>query len=182
MAAGLVWERVDWRRGEDQFQFEIERGGLFGTIKAPGNRSLTLPMVVWDGLLDALAANRATKKRAEQQFPVRTGSRWYDGEAAELAQAFRAGRSIPQLAKAHNRTEYAIENQLDKLGLFSKAEKYGPGSPNSAGRDGIRALAMEPAPEPRPPPEAHAQPAAQDGSVIDWRGRDQASEPMEDRR
>ena len=141
MAAGLVWENVSWRRGEDQFQFEIERGGLFATLKAPGNRSLTLPMVVWEGLLDALAANRATRKRSEQQFPVRTGARWYDGEAAELVQAYKAGRSIPQLAKAHNRTEYAIENQLDKMGLFSKAEKYGPGSPNSSGRSTARSAA-----------------------------------------
>ena len=134
MQAGLAWESVHWRRGEDTFKFEIERGGLFATLEAPGNRSLTLPMVVWEGLLDALAATRATKKRTEQQFPVRTGSRWYDGEAAELAQAFMAGRSIAALAKVHHRTEYAIENQLDKMGLFSKAEKYGPGSPNAGAR------------------------------------------------
>ena len=160
MTAGLVWQSIDWRRGEDQYRFEIERGGLFATIKAPGNRSLTLPMVVWEGLLDALKASRATKARIEQQYPVRTGARWYDGEANELAQAFRAGRSIPALAKAHNRTEYAIENQLDKMGLFSKAEKYGPGSPNTVGRTGATDVlvaeemrAGSPADEPRPSPD-----------------------------
>lgn len=150
MTTGLVWESVNWRRGEDQFRFEIERGGLFATIKAPGNRSMTLPMVVWEGLLDAIKANRATKARAEQQFPVRTGARWYEGEAAELAQAFRTGRSIPALAKAHNRTEYAIEHQLDKMGLFSKAEKYGPGSPNAVVRSGTATAALE-HDGPRPP-------------------------------
>ena len=141
--AGLVWESVNWRRGDDHFSFEIERGGLFATLEAAGNRSLTLPMVVWEGLLDDLKANRATKTRAEQQFPVRTGARWYDGEAAELAQAFRAGRSIPTLAKAHNRTEYSIEHQLDKMGLFSKAEKYGPASPNASRRTESAAAEME---------------------------------------
>lgn len=133
MRQGLAWESVSWRNGNDQFTFEIERGGLFATIKAPGNRSFTLPMVVWEGMVDALKANRATKAREDQRFPVRTGSRWYDGEAEELAKAFLAGRSIAALAKAHHRTEYAIENQLDKMGLFSKAEKYGPAGPNAAG-------------------------------------------------
>ena len=54
MASALVWETVHWRRGEDHFSFEIERGGLFATVRAPGNRSLTLPMVVWDGLLEEI--------------------------------------------------------------------------------------------------------------------------------
>lgn len=125
MNTSLTWESVSWRCGPDRFTFEIERGGLFATIKAPGNRSLTLPMVAWEGLLDALRANRATKSRSEQQFPVRSGSRWYAGEAEELAKSYVAGSSIATLAKAHHRTEYAIENQLDKMGLFSKAEKYG---------------------------------------------------------
>jgi hypothetical protein len=127
MNEGLRWESVTWRRGQDEYKFDIERGGLFATFKAPGNRSMTLPMV-------ALKANRATKAKTEQMFPVRSGSRWYEGEAAELAQGYRAGRSIPVLAKAHNRTEYAVENQLDKMGLFSKAEKYGPGTSGPRGR------------------------------------------------
>ena len=151
MTAGLVWESVSWRRGEDQYGFEIERGGLFATIKAPGNRSMTLPVVVWEGLLEAVKANRASKARAEQQFPVRTRARWYDGETAELAEAFRSGRSIPALAKAHNRSEYAIEHQLDKLGLFSKAEKYGPGGPNASSRPMSAAEEMERC----RPPESH---------------------------
>jgi hypothetical protein len=123
----VLWESVSWRRGEDQFRFDIERGGLFATLSAPGNRSLTLPMVVWEGLLDALKASRSTRTRSEQQYPSRARARWYDGEAGELADGFKSGRTIAQLARAHNRTEYAIEHQLDRLGLISKAHLYGPG-------------------------------------------------------
>lgn len=128
MANGLVWETVSWRSGEDRFKLDIERGGLFATLTAPGGRALTLPMVVWEGLLDAVKANRAAKSRGDQQFPARARARWYDGETTELADGFKSGRSIAQLAHAHNRTEYAIESQLDKLGLISTAEQYGPGA------------------------------------------------------
>lgn len=131
MAQGLVWENVSWRRGTEQYSFEIERGGLFATLKAPGNRSMTLPMVVWEGLLDALKANKATRSRSEQQYPARARARWYDGEVAEVAEAFKAGRSIAEIAHAHNRSAFAIEHQLDRLGLVSNAERYGP--PNEPG-------------------------------------------------
>ncbi len=128
MTAGLTWESVTWRRGEDHYRFDIERGGMFGTLSAPGGRTITLPMIVWEGLLDVLAGNRKTKAKSTSQFPARTGARWFDGETAELAEGYRAGRSIPQLARAHNRSEYAIENQLDKLGLISTAAIHGPAS------------------------------------------------------
>lgn len=126
MGQGLVWENVSWRRGTEQYSFEIERGGLFATLKAPGNRSITLPMIVWEGLLDALKANRSTRARSEQQYPARSRARWYEGEVAEVAEAFKAGRSIAEIAHAHNRSAFAIEHQLDRLGLVSTAERYGP--------------------------------------------------------
>lgn len=126
MAQGLVWENVSWRRGNEQYGFEIERGGLFATLKAPGNRSMTLPMVVWEGLLDALKANKSTRSRSEQQYPARARARWYDGEVAEVVEAFKSGRSIAEIAHAHNRSAFAIEHQLDRLGLVSNAERYGP--------------------------------------------------------
>lgn len=135
MARGLVWESVSWRSGADQFRFDIERGGLFATLTAPG-KTLTLPMAVWDGLFDALKARRATKSRSEQQFPVRSRSRWYDGEIAEVADSFRSGRNIGEIAHAHNRSAYAIEHQLDKLGLISKAAIYGPTPGGSLGASG----------------------------------------------
>lgn len=147
MAQGLVWENVSWRRGTEQYCFEIERGGLFATLKAPGNRSMTLPMVVWEGLLDALKANKATKSRSEQQYPARSRARWYDGEVAEVAEAFKSGRSIAEIAHAHNRSAFAIEHQLDRLGLVSNAERYGP--PDGSDFD-VRAVAVA-VPDPPPP-------------------------------
>ena len=127
MSRGVAWESVNWRCGHDQYRFEIERGGLFATLSAPGGRTMTLPMAVWEGLLDALKANRTTRARSEQQqFPTRSGARWYDGEVAEVADAFKSGRSISEIAKAHNRSAYAIEHQLDRLGLVSTADVYGP--------------------------------------------------------
>ncbi len=132
MTAGLSWESVTWRRGEDHYRFDIERGGMFGTLSAPGGRTITLPMIVWEGLLDVLAGNRKTKAKSTSQFPARTGARWYDGETAELADGYRTGRTIPQLARAHNRSEYAIESQLDKLGLISTAAIHGPTSQGPA--------------------------------------------------
>lgn len=141
MSRGLVWESVSWRSGADPYRFDVERGGLFATLTAPG-RTLTLPMAVWDGLFDALKAKRATKSRSEQQFPARSRSRWCDGEITEVADSFRSGRTIAELAHAHNRSAYAIEHQLDKLGLISKAAMYGPGPRVDAG-SGIDAGATE---------------------------------------
>ncbi len=131
MTRGLVWESVSWRCGADQYRFDIERGGLYATLTAPG-RTLTLPMAVWDGLFDTLKARRATNSRSEQQFPPRSRARWYDGEVAEAAESFRSGRSIGDIAHAHNRSAYAIEHQLDRLGLISKSGIYGPGPPGSS--------------------------------------------------
>ena len=127
MSQGLNWESVSWRCGQDQYRFEVERGGLFGQLSAPGGRSMNLPMVVWEGLLDALKANRTTRQRAQQQqFPSRSRARWYDGEIAEVADAYKSGRTIAEIAQSHNRSAYAIEHQLDKLGLISNADTYGP--------------------------------------------------------
>jgi hypothetical protein len=128
MSKPLVWESVSWRRGEEQYRFDVERGGLFATLSAPDGKAMTLPMVVWEGLVDALKAEKATKTRAEhqQQYPSRSRARWYDGEVAEVADAFRAGRSIAEIAHAHNRSAYSIEAQLDKLGMISTAAIYGP--------------------------------------------------------
>ena len=127
MSQGLSWESVSWRSGTDQYRFEVERGGLFGQLSAPGGRSLNLPMVVWEGLLDALKANRSSRQRSQQQqFPSRSRARWYDGEISEVADAYKSGRTIAEIAQSHNRSAYAIEHQLDKLGLISTSDTYGP--------------------------------------------------------
>ena len=152
MGRGVAWESVRWRCGNDQYSFDIERGGLFATLAAPGGRRLTLPMAVWDGLLDALRANRTTRARTEQQqYPTRARARWYDGEIQEVLEAYKSGRSIGEIATAHHRSAHAIEHQLDRLGLISTAELYAhdrrgepmgesrPRPPPGQGDDGVYA-------------------------------------------
>jgi len=119
----LVWERVTWRQGDGRYVFEVEEGGLHAKVSSPHGTSLTLPMVAWEGLLDALVGARKARTRNERGFPARSGARWYDGEAGELAAAFKAGRSIAQLARAHNRSELAVEAQLDRLGLWDRVAR-----------------------------------------------------------
>jgi hypothetical protein len=119
----VVWDRVEWRQGDGRYSFELGSGGLHGTLKAPHGGSLTLPMVAWEGLLDALGAARKTRTRQQQAFPARSGARWYDGEANELAAGLHAGRSIAQLARAHNRSEFAVEAHLERLGLWNRVER-----------------------------------------------------------
>jgi hypothetical protein len=143
----LTWECVEWRQGDGRYRFEVERGGLLATLTAPHGGRLTLPMVAWEGLLDALGAARKTRTRQERAFPPRSGARWYEGEAGELASAFRAGRSIAQLARAHNRSEFAVEAQLERLGLWDRVERR-PAGGHQAGQE---TTAADEAPFPTPP-------------------------------
>jgi hypothetical protein len=123
----MVWERVEWRQGDGRYVFEVAQGGLYGTITAPQGRALTLPIVAWEGLIDALAAARKSKQRSERNLPARTGARWSEAEASELAKTFKSGGSIAQLARIHNRTQYAIEAQLERLGLWDRAARQPTG-------------------------------------------------------
>ena len=116
----LVWERVTWRQGDGRYVFEVAEGGLHAKLSSPHGTSLTLPMVAWEGLLDAIAGARKTRTRGERGFPARSGARWYEGEAGELGAAFKAGRTVAQLARAHNRSEFAVEAQLDRMGLWDR--------------------------------------------------------------
>jgi hypothetical protein len=119
----LVWERVEWRQGDGRYVFEVAQGGLHASLASPHGTKLTLPVVAWEGLLDALSAARKTRTRSERGFPSRSGARWYDGEAGELATAFKAGRSIDQLARAHHRSPLAVEAELDRQGLWDRVEQ-----------------------------------------------------------
>jgi hypothetical protein len=119
----MVWERVQWRQGDGRYVFELEQGGLHATLLSPHGISLTLPLVAWEGLLDALAGARKTRTRGERGFPARSGARWYEGEAGELADGFKAGRSAGQLARAHHRSELAVEAELARQGLWDRIER-----------------------------------------------------------
>ena len=149
----LVWDRVEWRQGDGRYTFQLASGGLLATLTAPHGGKLTLPMVAWEGLLDALAAQRKTRNRAESKFPARAGARWYDGETGELAAAFKAGRTVRQLARAHNRTELAVEAELERQGLWDRIERR----PKHAGdidprMEGGQEAGTAPAPAPIPFP------------------------------
>src|SRR5207244_11780988 len=109
--------------GDGRYTFQVASGGLLATLTSPHGSALTLPMVAWEGPLDALAAQPKPRTRAESKFPARSGARWYDGEAGGLAAAFKGGRSIRQLARAHNRTELAVEAELDRQGLWDRVER-----------------------------------------------------------
>jgi hypothetical protein len=149
----LTWEQVVFRQGDGRYVFEVEEGGLHAKLTSPHGTALTLPMVAWEGLLDALMGARKARARNERAFPARSGARWYGGEAGELAAGFRAGRTIAQLARAHNRSEYAIEAELDRLGLWDRIARRAitPGEPRSASQ--------------RPLGEADAGPGAEPASV-----------------
>ena len=45
-----------------------------------------------------------------------SGSRWTRDEESRLASAFDAGKSVDELARAHNRSRIAIEARLVRLG------------------------------------------------------------------
>jgi hypothetical protein len=124
----MVWERVEWRQGDGRYTFLVETGGLHATLTAPHGGRLTLPVVAGEGLLDALSAARKTKARGERNLPPRAGARWSEVEVGELTKAFKAGGSIAQLARAHNRTHYAVEAQLDRLGLWDRVERRPTGA------------------------------------------------------
>ena len=57
----LLWERVTWRQGDGRYVFEIEQGGLHAKVTSPHGTSLTLPMMAWEGLLDAITGARKAR-------------------------------------------------------------------------------------------------------------------------
>lgn len=116
----FVWQKVEWRQGDGCYSFEVQQGGLYGSVTSPHGHSLTLPMVAWYGLLDALAASRKTRARSDRQQPPRSHARWSQVELAELLAAYAAGATIRSLAQTHNRTEQAIESQLAREGLWDR--------------------------------------------------------------
>ena len=123
----IVWQRFEWKSGVDCYTFEIQQGGLFGTLKAPGERVTTLPMVAWEGLMESVRVARKAHAQPQSRalaagLPARSGARWTDAETEELLEGFKSGRSVGELADHHARTAYAIELQLDKLGLWMRQE------------------------------------------------------------
>lgn len=54
-------------------------------------------------------------------IPGNTGLRWTSEEEERLITAFDAGRTVDELARAHNRTRAGIEARLVKLGRLKES-------------------------------------------------------------
>ena len=73
--------------------------------------------------LDAPAAAPAAGKQraaAAESAPSKSGKPWSDDEDKALAAAFDAGKQILELATAHQRSRFAIEVRLAKLGKIEQ--------------------------------------------------------------
>lgn len=64
----------------------------------------------------ALEAAPSKPKRPARNLPGNSGKPWSPGEDTQLVSAFDAGQSMEALAAAHDRTRFAIEARLAKLG------------------------------------------------------------------
>jgi hypothetical protein len=82
---------------------------LFAAIKAVEDSS-TKP-----------AAERAAADRSGAPPQTGAGSRWTEEEEERLAASFDAGRTIDELARAHQRSRAGIEARLLKLGKIDAA-------------------------------------------------------------
>lgn len=69
------------------------------------------------------ALRRSRRARVRPDGPSRAGQPWTAEEEGRLAEAFSAGASVLDLARAHDRTASAIHNRLVTLGLVEP----GPG-------------------------------------------------------
>ena len=70
-----------------------------------------------------------------------SGSRWSAEEEQRLAGAFDAGRTVDELARAHNRSRAAIEARLVRLGKMDASAvttplRYPPKPPGQSARQG----------------------------------------------
>jgi hypothetical protein len=74
--------------------------------------------------LDAPPAAQTTSKpraaAAAENAPSNSGKPWTDDEDKALAAAFDAGKKILELATAHQRSRFAIEVRLAKLGKIEQ--------------------------------------------------------------
>lgn len=71
--------------------------------------------------LRELATQPAPKPRTggNENAPLNAGKPWSVDEDKALASAFDAGKQIPELAAQHQRSRFAIETRLAKLGKIA---------------------------------------------------------------
>ena len=58
-------------------------------------------------------------ERRKQQLPAKTGEPWSEDEDRKLLAAFDAGRGLPDLAAAHQRTQTGVRARLVKYGRLA---------------------------------------------------------------
>ena len=87
--------------------------------------------------MHALEAPPAAKPRAAaaENAPQNSGKPWSDDEDKALAAAFDAGRKIAELATAHQRSRFAIEARLAKLGKIEPPANLRGPKPTTAASD-----------------------------------------------
>ena len=58
-------------------------------------------------------------ERRKQQLPAKTGEPWSEDEDRKLLSGFDAGRGLPDLAAAHQRTQTGVRARLVKYGRLA---------------------------------------------------------------
>jgi len=58
-------------------------------------------------------------ERRKQQLPAKTGEPWSEDEDRRLLSGFDAGRGLPDLAAAHQRTQTGVRARLVKYGRLA---------------------------------------------------------------
>ena len=58
-------------------------------------------------------------ERRKQQLPAKTGEPWTEDEDRKLLSGFDAGRGLPDLAEAHQRTQTGVRARLVKYGRLA---------------------------------------------------------------
>jgi hypothetical protein len=79
-------------------------------------RALFAAMRSVEGSAAAVAAPAPASERRPAMPQSGAGSRWSPEEDQRLAGAFDAGRTLDEIARAHNRSRAAIEARLVRLG------------------------------------------------------------------
>lgn len=67
---------------------------------------------------DALE-NMEKKERRAAQLPAKTGEPWSEDEDRRLLSGFDAGRGLPEIAAAHQRTQTGVRARLVKYGRLA---------------------------------------------------------------
>ena len=109
-------------------------------------RALFEAMRAVEGAASAAAASSAsTSATAADRRPAMpesgSGSRWTSEEEQRLLSSFDAGRTVDELARAHNRSRAAIEARLVRLGKMDASAvtsplRYPPKAGGSQARQG----------------------------------------------